>query len=90
MTTERTSDPLALDVLAPDALAADYLDGKADRIEAMVAPDRVQPHSRKLPNEAELSEAKFAARQLRVAADEIRGGFHLPVDTGGTQDGASA
>lgn len=50
------------------------LEARANAIEAAVRPDRLQPHSRKLPTEAEMDAARFAARQLRVAADDVRAG----------------
>ena len=39
------------------------------------AADRVQPHSRKLPTNEELAEARFAARQFEAAADDLAAGL---------------
>jgi len=50
------------------------LEARAEAIERMRAPDRVQPHSRALPTETELAEAAFAARELRTIADDLRAG----------------
>lgn len=51
---------------------------RADGIERMHAPDRVMPHSRLLPTEAEIAQAGYAARQLRAAADDLRAGLEDP------------
>ncbi len=40
-------------------LAADYLEGKVDRIAALMAADRVQPNTLQLPSEAELERARI-------------------------------
>lgn len=51
------------------------LEARANAIEKMRDPRRVQPHSRLPPSETELAETAFAARQLRAVADEIRAGL---------------
>ena len=51
------------------------LEARAEAILRERAPDRVQPHSRKLPSETEIAQAEFAARQLRAAADDVRAGI---------------
>lgn len=50
------------------------LEARAAAIERMRAGDRVQPHSRALPSETEMAEARFAARELRTIADDLRAG----------------
>lgn len=52
------------------AIAA--VERRAQAVSRALAPDRVQPHSRKLPSEAELDAGRFAVRQLELAADDIR------------------
>lgn len=52
-------------------------EARAGRIEALAAPDRMQPHSRRLPSEAEIERAAFAARQFRLFAEELRAGLHI-------------
>lgn len=56
------------------------LEARADAIERMRAPDRVQPHSRQLPSELELAQAEFAARELRVIAHDLRQGLELEAE----------
>ena len=65
--------------------AAEYCDTRADAILASRAADRIQPGTRKLPTEAEMAEARFAAQQVRLLGEELRNGFHL--DDGETGDG---
>lgn len=57
--------------------AAQYLEAKAAAIEALVHPERIQPHTRLLASEEQRERAQGEARQLRIAADELRNGFHL-------------
>ena len=57
--------------------AAAAMEARAAAIGRQVAPDRVQPHTRQLPSEAELDAARFAQRQLRIAADDVRAGMHF-------------
>jgi len=54
---------------------ARFLEKRAAAIEDARHLGRIQPHSGALPTEIELAEAAFAARQLRIAADEIRAGM---------------
>lgn len=56
------------------AAAAFALHHRANAIEDRIREDRVQAHSKKLPTEAELAAADFAARQLRAAADDLTSG----------------
>lgn len=53
------------------------LRARADSILAMRDPARLQLHSRALPSEAELAEARFAARQFEAAADDLAAGLLL-------------
>lgn len=50
------------------------LRARAAAILAARAPDRVQGHSRRLPTEAEQEQARFAARQFEIAADDLASG----------------
>ena len=61
--------------LVSAVVVAFALEARAQAIEAALSPDRVQPHSRQLPTEAEQQAAAFAARQLRVVVDDLRGGL---------------
>lgn len=58
------------------------LEARANAIERQHRPDRVQAHSRLLPTEVELAQAEFAARQFRVAADEMRAGLEEDTASG--------
>ncbi len=51
------------------------LEARANAIEMSVHPERVQPHSRALPTAGEREQAIYAARQLRVVADDLRAGL---------------
>jgi hypothetical protein len=82
---ERASGRVQPAATVSRAAVAAELDARAATIETARAPERVQPHSRQLPSEIEQAEAKFAARQLRIAADDIRAGL-IPGETG-TQEG---
>jgi len=68
---------LARALLERDLAAARHLEAKADAIERRIAPDQLQAHSRQLPTETEVDQGGFAARQLRLAAEELRNGFHI-------------
>jgi len=67
---------ISADTLAERERCAVALEVRAGRILAVVCLDRVQQHSRALPTEAEIEQARYAARQLTIAADELRAGFH--------------
>lgn len=56
--------------------AAVCVEERAASVERQISPDRIQPHTKLLPTEAELDPARFAARQLRLGAEDIRCGFH--------------
>lgn len=57
--------------------AAFCVEERAAGVERQIHPDRIQPHTRRLPTEPELDMARFAARQLRLGAEDIRCGFHV-------------
>ena len=62
------------------ASVVETLEARAAAVEAAVDPNKMQAHSKMLPTEAELDRARFAARQLRIAADDFRAGLETERD----------
>lgn len=51
------------------------LRARAAAVLRAVSPERVQPHSRRLPTEAEIDQARAVARQFEAMADDFAAGL---------------
>lgn len=63
------------DTMVSAAQVRAFLLARREAILRCWAPDRVQPHSRRMPTDVELASAQFAARQFVAAADDLAAGL---------------
>ncbi len=71
-----TSERDRVDAGSETEAAALYCERKAEAVLAQLHPERIQPDTRNLPIEVDLERGRFAARQLRLIAEELRAAFH--------------